>query len=213
MSKIRTLERLLEFDRDPEERTKSFSLTTSFKDTLITNAATYRSVRNETTTLLLLDLILNKTPIYKDGYFIFDREFCNDDLKEFANFVSDHKAIVECQLSIVRKDLREKATTQLGIFLSMLGLSTETVRKDQKGGKATYYYKLSRSDFDEAKGIIDRRRLHPKDSYYLEYWSKIHQSNGFTTPVYTRIEDQIGCTQYVDTYWLPTGKKLGTIQH
>ena len=87
MRKIKALEGLMSLHRDSDERTNTYSLLTLLKDTLIVNAATYRSVRNEITAQLLLALILNKTPIYKDGYFIFDREFCNDDLKEFASFV------------------------------------------------------------------------------------------------------------------------------
>ena len=163
------------------------------------------SIPDRLTKLVLLHLLLSQTPIYKDGHFITDRIFSTDDLGKFVKFIHVHKAAIECQLCPVRMDFHKKPVKQLSVLLGLIGLITQKAGTDQKDDKKKYLYRIDPVMLKCAIVIVEQRQVHSDKIYSTLYWEQVHKANNFDTPIYEKLVEYVGNTNYPLSYWMPMG--------
>lgn len=80
------------------------------------------------------------------------------DLRPFAKLCRDEEAKINRLLEIdVRADVARKPTQQLGVVLSLFGLSLELRKTNRAGGKKKYIYALAPDAWDLVMSIVARR--------------------------------------------------------
>jgi len=125
----------------------------------------------------LLRGILSSTPIFLKNEFINDVEFTSTDLKKFIQVCIKLKSIIERQLDInIRKDIKLKPASQLGVFLNLIGIKTVKSRTEKtKNGGKTYFYKIEHNSLRQMKNLIalEEQRKNP--------WEAINTRYGFKT--------------------------------
>ena len=152
---------------------------------------------------ILLQLIFSTTPLFKKSNFIVDKEVTLSDFDEFISFVNKYKSIIELQLTAIRKDISTKPVTQFGEFLKLVNLKVKKTRVDQSNNDKKYFYEIDKELLDLNLSIIERRKVFDNRSYIPIYWEKVHQENGFDSPVFEKIEDFDGFSAYPKTIWTP----------
>ena len=126
----------------------------------------------------LLRNILMLTPIFKNRNFLKDVEITNNDLKDFASICIKLKSVFELQLSTsIRADIRKKATSQLNVFLKIIGLGLvkSKTKKASNGGKI-YFYKLN------PKLLLIMEQLTDLEDKRKDQWAEINARYGFDRP-------------------------------
>lgn len=126
----------------------------------------------------LLRNILMLTPIFQNGKFLKDVEITNNDLKDFASICIKLKGVFELQLSTsIRADIRKKATSQLNVFLKIIGLGLvkSKTKKASNGGKI-YFYKLN------PKLLLMMEQLTALEDKRKDQWAEINARYGFDQP-------------------------------
>lgn len=125
----------------------------------------------------LLRGILSQTPIFLKNEFISDVEFTSSDLKKFIQVCIKLKSIIERQLDInIRKDIKSKPASQLGVFLNLIGIKTVKSRTEKtKNGGKTYFYKIDDKSLRQMNNLIalEEQRKTP--------WEAINTRYGFKT--------------------------------
>ena len=83
-----------------------------------------------------------------------------DSLPDFIHACRSEKVAIERLLEIsLRRDLGNKASRQLGVFLGLVGLSLEKAgTKREPDGSKTYFYKVDAGKLARVQGEVDRRK-------------------------------------------------------
>jgi hypothetical protein len=123
----------------------------------------------------LLRGILSSTPIFSNNEFVTDVEFTGADLSKFTRICLNLKNLIERQMDIfIRADVEAKPVTQLGVFLSLIGIKTMKTRtvKTSSGGK-NYFYKIDPESVKRMTNLIELEEQR-KDP-----WGAINARHGF----------------------------------
>ena len=123
---------------------------------------------------LLLHELLQTTPVYRDGCFFADVEYCHGDLTRFAEKARRMKPFLEGQLGIsVRRDVKKKPMQFLGALLSMVGLGHDLKRqeKGERKSKARLYV-LEERPLQQMNRICERRAE-------IDGWKFVRERYGF----------------------------------
>jgi hypothetical protein len=106
----------------------------------------------------LMRLLLEATPLVRDGARDRDAIFSGEDLDAFCDIVEKHKRVFEMQMKRqVRRDLRAKPVLQLRHLLRMLGLGLDLARTKKDGTIKRYFYRMDPAQL-HLLGEIRRRR-------------------------------------------------------
>jgi hypothetical protein len=83
-----------------------------------------------------------------------------DSLPDFIHACRSEKVAIERLLEIsLRRDLGNKASRQLGVFLGLVGLSLEKAgTKREPDGSKKYFYKVDAGKLARVQGEVDRRK-------------------------------------------------------
>ena len=107
---------------------------------------------------VFLRLLLEATPLVKDGAWDVEVVFSGDELDAFRRLISENKRVFETQLDRqVRQDFDAKPVLQLGQVLRILGLGLEKARTAKAGDIKRYFYKLNSAAFQQMTDIAHRR--------------------------------------------------------
>jgi len=176
----------------------TLALDAEVKNTIITihdktHIASLSSIDDFKTSVVLLHLLLEKTPIYDLNGFKVDVKLSKDDLDEFLAFANEHKTIIEKQLCKVNNLKHEKVwIPQLNLFLGLIGLSLKKEKSKWSNGKKTYLYSLDQDLLQRNQEIIKRRKQFSDHEYSAIYWKQLHKENDFQTPVMLKVNDETG---------------------
>ena len=112
-------------------------------------------IRSPRQRLAMIRRLLALTPVFRSGAWRPDEIFDGRQLGQFAEFVQDHKAAVETQLSIeVRSDLALKPVSQLRSVLKLVGLGIERAGTVRDGRDKVYRYRLDRNALEHATAVL-----------------------------------------------------------
>lgn len=157
------------------------------------HVASLSSINDFKASVVLLHLLLGKTPIYNQDGFKVDIKLSKDDLAEFLAFANEHKKIIEKQLCKVNNLNYEKGwIPQLNLFLGLLGLKVNHVGNKWSNGKKTYLYSLDLDLLLRNQEIVNRRKQFTDHDYSTLYWKNVHKENDFQTPVMIKTRDESG---------------------
>lgn len=122
-----------------------------------------------------------------DGRKFTNTEISTESLSGFLSKLEEYRWVFDTLLVPLRKDVKQKPIRFLGDRLNEVGLNLVTSRVDQKGGKKTYFYRLDPVIQDFTIQLVEKRRENPSTTYIPHYWKKVHEENGFDSPVYERV--------------------------
>ena len=158
-----------------------------------THVASLSSIDDFKASVVLLHLLLEKTPIYDQDGFKVGIKLSKFDLIEFVAFVSDNKKVIEKQLCKVINLNNEKVwIPQLNLFLGLVGLKVIHVSNKWSNGKKTYLYSLDQDLLQQNQVIVNRRKQLSDQDYSILYWKNVHKENDFQTPVMLKVSDESG---------------------
>ena len=157
------------------------------------HVASLSSIDDFKASVVLLHLLLEKTPIYDQDGFKVGIKLSKFDLIEFVAFVSDNKKVIEKQLCKVNNLNNEKVwIPQLNLFLGLVGLKVIHVANKWSNGKKTYLYSLDQDLLQQNQVIVNRRKQLSDQDYSILYWKNVHKENDFQTPVMLKVSDESG---------------------
>jgi hypothetical protein len=157
------------------------------------HVASLSSLVDFKTSVVLLHLLLEKTPIYDLNGFTVDVKLSKDDLSEFLAFVNEHKTIIEKQLCKVNNLNYEKVwIPQLNLFLGLIGLKLKKEKSKWSNGKKSYLYSLDQDLLLCNQEVVNRRKQFSDHAYSTLYWKRVHKENDFQTPIMLKISDESG---------------------
>ena len=180
------------------ERHHNLASEAEVKNTIIkildkTHVASFSSIDDFKASVVLLHLLLEKTPIYDLNGFKVDVKLSKDDLAEFLAFANEHKKIIEKQLCKVNNLNYEKVwIPQLNLFLGLIGLSLKKEKSKWSNGKKTYLYSLDQDLLQINHSIVERRKQFSDHVYSTLYWKNVHKVNDFQTPIVVKVSDESG---------------------
>ena len=189
---------LLRSSTNTVEHSHNLAFEADVKNTFIkihdkTHVASLSSIDDFKTSVVLLHLLLEKTPIYDLNGFKVDVKLSKDDLSEFLAFANEHKTIIEKQLCKVNNLNYEKVwIPQLNLFLGLIGLNLKKEKSKWSNGKKTYLYSLDQDLLLRNQEIINRRKQFTGHAYSAIYWKQLHKENDFQTPVMLKVNDETG---------------------
>jgi len=180
------------------EHSHNLAFEADVKNTIIkihdkTHVASLSSIDDFKTSVVLLHLLLEKTPIYDLNGFKVDVKLSKDDLAEFLAFANEHKKIIEKQLCKVNNLNYEKVwIPQLNLFLGLIGLKLKKDKSKWSNGKKTYLYSLDQDLLQINHSIVERRKQFSDHVYSTLYWKNVHKVNDFQTPIVVKVSDESG---------------------
>jgi hypothetical protein len=112
---------------------------------------------NESATAMLH--LLQRTPIYREGWFNTGVAVNTGDLEEFVKFAREKKAEIETLLGIeVRSDLDTKAVQQLGAVLKLIGLKLKRSGSQKRMGQKIYTYHVDEASWRRLNRVVQLRK-------------------------------------------------------
>ena len=119
---------------------------------------TLKLLRHQRYRATLLVRVLEMLKLMNNGEWNVDRELQKNDLHEFMEFVSRHKAIFETAFDRpIRRDFSTKALRSLNNILEHAGIKLSERRREMSGVHRLYYYGLDLETLDVMKAIAFSR--------------------------------------------------------